>query len=72
MKRRGFQAFGAAAWCGESKGEHLAFNVQANPKVWASTLESCIIHLPCDFCPFHHLSHIEEVREIKILMTILS
>jgi hypothetical protein len=37
---------GGEVRCRESKGEHLAFNVQANPKVWASTqlLESYIIH----------------------------
>jgi hypothetical protein len=63
-ERKGFQAFGVAVGCRESEGEH--FDIQSmfkqTQKFGPQLLESYIIHLPCDFCPFHHLSHREEVR----------
>lgn len=65
MKREGFRLSGphCGVWGRVKENTWHSFNVQANPKVWASTSESCIMH----FClvifgPFHHLSHIEEVR----------
>jgi len=54
MKGEGFRLLGWQWGAGRVKERNtLTFNQcsSKNPKVWASTLECCIIHLPCAFLP---------------------